>query len=86
MGLFVTGSWRVICALGSASKNAPVEAMMNFVLGLTLKFPAAFFVVKIIKTTNPAERHGAIAAVSLVYFTTVVGMAIHGFRQSSKNR
>ena len=76
----------MICAMGSASKNAPVDAAMNFTVGLGLKFPAAIYVIKIMKTTIPAERTGAIAAICLVYFSTVVGMAIHGFRQSSKNR
>ncbi len=74
----------MICALGSASKNLPVEAALNFVIGLSLKFPAAFFVVKIIKTTNTGERDGAIAAACLVYFTTVVGLVFNGFRQNSK--
>lgn len=76
----------MVCAFGAAGKGNGVAAAMNFVIGLTLKFPAAIYVLKIAKSTNSGDRTGAIAAICLVYFTTVVGMAIHGFRQNSKTR
>ena len=75
--LFVLGSWRLVCAFGAA---------MNFVIALGLKFPAVIYTLKIFKSPNSADRTGAIVAICLVYFSTVVGMSIHGFRQNNKNR
>jgi hypothetical protein len=84
-GLFVFGSWKMVCAFGCAGKGNAAGAMMNFVVGLGLKFPAAIYLLKIFNSPNSSDRTGAIVAICLVYFSSVVGMAIHGFRQNSKN-
>ena len=84
--LFVLGSWRLVCAFGDGGRGNAVGAAMNFVIALGLKFPAVIYTLKIFKSPNSADRTGAIVAICLVYFSTVVGMSIHGFRQNNKNR
>ncbi len=84
--VFVIGSWRLVCAFGEAGRGNGFGAAMNFCIGLGLKFPAVVYILKIMKSPSRADHYGAIAGVCLVYFLTVVGMAIHGFRQNNTNQ
>ncbi|MBS1701868.1 MAG: hypothetical protein JST12_09425 [Armatimonadetes bacterium] len=82
--VFVCGSWCIVRAFGEAGKANSLGAAANFAIGLGLKFPGVIYVLKIAKSTNTADVNGAIAGVCLVYFSTVVGMAVYGFRQNRR--
>lgn len=84
--LFVGGSVCLVRCLGLASDGKMLPAALFGVFGLSLKFPAVIAALKIAKTGSESERGGAMAAVTLVYFVSVVGASIYGFRQNRKDQ
>lgn len=82
--MFVGGTWCLVKALGGAKDGNPVQPALFLVIGLGLKFPAAIYVLKILLSKNDNERYSAIAAVILVYFSTVLGMTYVSLKQNKK--
>ncbi len=80
--LFVMGTWFVIKALGTSKGVNPVQSAFFVVIGLALKFPAALYVLKVLLSRNVADRNGAIAAVILVYFSTVLLMTFKSLKEN----
>ncbi|HLO98447.1 MAG TPA: hypothetical protein VK171_07625 [Fimbriimonas sp.] len=83
---FVAGTWFLIRAIGSAYQKESVNSAFFLVVGLGLKFPAVILVLKFAKSSDQAQKNGAIAAVVLVYFLSVVGASIYGLRQNKSNK
>ncbi|OWU65075.1 MAG: hypothetical protein CBB60_006535 [Armatimonadetes bacterium Cent15-Ar3] len=84
--LFVLGSVCVVRCLGEGSNGNSLSAALFGVIGLALKFPAVIVTLNIAKTGADAERGGAMAAVTLVYFLSVVGASIYGLQQNRKDQ
>ena len=84
--LFVAGSVCLVKCLGLGSDGKALPAALFAVIGLSLKFPAVLVALNIAKTGTAAERGGAMAGVTLVYFFSVVGASIYGFRQNRKDQ
>ncbi len=84
--LFVAGSICLVRCLGLGSDGKALSAALFAVIGLSLKFPAVLIALKVAKTGTGAERGGAMAGVTLVYFFSVVGASIYGFRQNRKDQ
>lgn len=84
--LFVGGSVCLVRCLGLASDGKMLPSALFGVIGLSLKFPAVIVALKIAKTGTQAERGGAMMAVTLVYFFSVVAASIYGLRQNRKDQ
>jgi hypothetical protein len=84
--MFIAGTWLLVRALGDSKSGSPLSSAMNAVIGLSLKFPAVIYVLKIAKSATPSDRNGAIVGVVLVYFVSVVGASIVGARQNRKDQ
>ncbi len=78
------GTWCLVKALGGTKEGNAVQSALYVVIGLGLKFPAAIYVLKILLSKNDNERYSAIAAVILVYFSTVLGMTYVSLKQNKK--
>lgn len=83
--MFVMGTWFLIKALGGSQKGEPVNAALYMVIGLGLKFPAAIYVLKTLMSRNVSDRGSAIAAVILVYSSTVVLMTLRSLRDNNSS-
>lgn len=84
--MFVGGTVLLVRALGAGSKGNSLQAAFSAVLGLGLKFPAIIVGLKIGKDGSAVERNVAMGAVVLVYFVSVVGASVYGFRQNRKDQ
>ncbi len=83
--MFVTGTWCLVKAMGGASEGNQLKSAMYVVIGLGLKFPAAVYVLKILISKNLSDRSSAIAAVILVYFSTVLVMTFRSLKENKKD-
>jgi uncharacterized membrane protein YhaH (DUF805 family) len=83
--LFVGGTGLIGKGLAEGSKGQAFQAGLSCLLGVALKFPVVILWARLLKTSEPGERTGAIFATCLVYFLAVAGWSIHGYRQNLKH-
>lgn len=83
--LFVVGTGLIVKGLGEGSKGNAFQAGLACLAGLAFKFPVVILWARLLKTSSPAERLGAIIGSCLVYFLAVAGWSIYGYRQNLKH-